>query len=147
MKILKVRDVKTPTRGTVGSAGLDFYIPNDYSRTLLKPNQSVLIPSGIKANVPDGFALIAFNKSGIAVHKSLLVGACVIDEDYMGEIHIDLKNVSDKHVELNPGDKVIQLLCIRVEYVDVEEVSDIIELFNGELTERGTGGFGSTGNK
>jgi dUTP pyrophosphatase len=147
MKILKVRDVKTPNRGTPQSAGLDFYIPNDYPKTVLLPNQSVLIPSGIKANVPAGFALIAFNKSGIAVKKQLLVGACVIDEDYMGEIHIDLKNVGTDTVELNPGDKVIQILCVPIEYVEVEEVSNILELFNGEVTERGTGGFGSTGTK
>lgn len=145
MKILKVRNVKTPDRGTPQSAGLDFYIPNDFKPVTLTPNTSVLIPSGIKANVPAGHALVAFNKSGIAVKKQLLVGACVIDEDYMGEIHIDLKNVGKDRIELNPGDKVIQILCVPITYVDVEEVFSELHLFNGEVTERGEGGFGSTG--
>lgn len=147
MKILKVRDVKTPNRGTSQSAGLDFFIPNDFKARSLAPNESVLIPSGIKANVPEDCALVAFNKSGIAVKKKLLVGACVIDADYLGEIHIDLKNVGNQSVRLEPGDKIIQLLCLSVKYVSVEEMGDEEELFEGIVTERGPDGFGSTGTK
>ena len=92
MKIAKVRNVKTPTRGTVGSAGIDFYIPNDYPANLctVNPGERFFIPSGIKANVPEGYALIAMNKSGVALKKSLMVGACVVDSDYQGEIHLHL---------------------------------------------------------
>ena len=147
MKILKVRDVKTPNRGTSESAGIDLFVPNDFDTVLLGPNESILIPSGIKANVPEGHALIAFNKSGIAVKKKMLVGACVIDEDYQGEIHIDLKNVGSEAVGIEPGDKIIQLLCIPVNYVPVEEVESEDELFSGLVTDRGAGGFGSTGEK
>lgn len=81
MKILKIRDVKTPTRANMYDAGIDFFIPNDYTgKTILQPNESVLIPSGIKVNIPNGYMLTAFNKSGIASKQNLLVGACVIDE-------------------------------------------------------------------
>ena len=146
MKVLKIKDVKLPTRGTPQSAGLDFYIPNDFKPTQLRPNMSILIPTGIKANVPPGMALVAFNKSGIAVKKSLLIGACVIDEDYQGEIHIDLKNVGKETQLLNPGDKIIQVVCLPVNYVEVEEVQSEHDLFNGEITERGEGAMGSTGN-
>ena len=105
MKIAKIRNVKTPNRGTSESAGIDFYVPEDYSQTL-KPGDSCLIPSGIKANVPNGFALVAFNKSGVAVKKNLYVGACVVDEDYQGEIHINLTNVGKRSVEISSGEKL-----------------------------------------
>ena len=83
MKISRTKDVKLPNRGTNKSAGLDFFIPNDFVSTVLKPNDSIKILSGIKCQIPEGKVLIAFNKSGIAL-KGLAVGACVIDEDYQG---------------------------------------------------------------
>ncbi len=143
MKIAKIRNVKTPTRGTSGSAGLDFYIPEDYIRQPLFPNQSVFIPSGIKANVPKGHVLIAFNKSGVALKKDLRVGACVVDEDYQGEIHLHLTNVGEGKVYLSSGEKIIQFVLLPVNYETVEVVEEPV-LFEIE-TQRGSGGFGSTG--
>ena len=145
MKILKVRNVKTPERGTPGSAGIDLFIPDDFVTTTIKVNESILIPSGIKANIPDNHVLIAMNKSGIAVKKSLLIGACVIDEDYQGEMHIDLKNAGTIPQTLHAGDKIIQLVCLPVNYVSIEEVNSEEDLFNNITTHRGSGGFGSTG--
>ena len=78
MRIAKVRKVKTPTRGTSKSAGLDFYVPDGFDRVILTVGEKVFIPSGIKAELPEGYALIAFNKSGVALKKSLFVGACVV---------------------------------------------------------------------
>lgn len=147
MKILKVREVKTPQRGTPESAGIDLFIPEDFTTTDLYPGQSVFIPAGIKVNVPEGHALIAMNKSGVAAKRSLLVGACVIDEDYQGEIHIDLKNVGTEVQTLHPGDKITQVLCIPVSYVSIHEVMSEHDLYEGKITVRGTGGFGSTGLK
>ena len=144
MKISKIRDVKTPTRGTELSAGLDFYIPEDYyQKNPLWPNQSVCIPSGIKVNVSAGHALVAFNKSGVALKKHLDVGACVVDEDYQGEIHLHLTNVGKDKVFLEAGEKIVQFLLIPVSYATVELV-DEEELYEAE-TDRGSGGFGSTG--
>ena len=107
------------------------------------PGQSVCIPSGIKANVPEGFALIAFNKSGVALNKGLDVGACVVDEDYQGEIHLHLTNVSREKLRLQAGEKIVQFVLLPVNYAQVEVV-DEGSLFDEE-TERGSGGFGSTG--
>lgn len=160
MKIAKVRDVKTPTRGTSKSAGLDFYIPNDYFEARLNPGMDILIPSGIKADIPEGYMLIAENKSGVATSSiamlaagkvvkpgsfssSLIVGAKVCDEDYQGEIHIHVINVGSEHVILKPGMKIAQFILVPVKYEDVEVVSEN-ELFE-DTTERGDGGFGSTG--
>ena len=146
MNIAKIRNVKTPTRGTRGSAGIDFYIPNDYPENLLKiePSCRCFIPSGIKANVPDGFALIAFNKSGVSLKKGLLVGACVVDSDYQGEIHLHMINASDRDVYLEAGEKLVQFLLVPIDHCAVTLV-DVDELFIDNQSERGEGGFGSTG--
>ena len=149
------------------SAGIDLYIPNDFyikkgdelhpapsydkdeQSLKLEPGESALIPSGIRANVPKDRALVAFNKSGVSVKKNLMVGACVIDEDYTGEIHIDIKNVGNKRTWITSGDKIIQLLCIPVDYVDIEVSDSELECFGDSIntSERGSGGFGSTGTK
>lgn len=144
MKIVKVRDVKTPTRGTGLSAGLDFYIPNDFEARQIWPGDGVNIPSGIKAQVPHGCALIMFNKSGIAAKYQLQVGACVVDEDYQGEIHLHVINIGKEIVILKPGMKLVQGLVMPIVYVGVEVLESEAELFP-QSTERGVGGFGSTG--
>ena len=145
MKIAKIRDVKTPTRGTSGSAGIDFYVPNDYPNELctIKPGERYFIPSGIKANVPVGYALIAMNKSGVALKKSLMVGACVVDSDYQGEIHLHLINAGTRDITIEPGDKLTQFLLVPVDHCDIILTEEPF-LFDEEST-RGAGGFGSTG--
>ena len=145
MKITKIRNVKTPTRGTNGSAGIDFFVPEDYPNSLRRvmPSGRFFIPSGIKADVPEGYALIAFNKSGVALKKGLMVGACVVDSDYQGEIHLHLVNTSSEVVTIEPGEKLAQFLLVPVDHCPIEVVSPN-QLF-AEETERGDGGFGSTG--
>ena len=145
MKIAKIRDVKTPTRGTQGSAGIDFYVPNDYPNSLRRvaPGERFFIPSGIKANVPEGYALIAMNKSGVALKKGLMVGACVVDSDYQGEIHLHLVNTSNDDVTIEAGEKLTQFLLIPVDHCVVNVVNES-DLFSHE-SDRGAGGFGSTG--
>ena len=147
MKITKTRNVKTPIRGTEGSAGIDFFVPNDYPSNLctVDPGERFFIPSGIKANVPNGYALIAFNKSGVALKKGLMVGASVVDSDYQGEIHLHLVNTSSRSVTIEPGEKLTQFLLIPVDHSQVWVVPEN-ELFEEETT-RGAGGFGSTGVK
>ena len=148
LKICKVRRVKTPTRGTSLSAGLDFYIPEDFPGTVhLPPQLSINIPSGIKVKIPHGYCLWFRNKSGVAVKKDLRVGAEIVDEDYQGEVHIHLTNVGMEIQELRPGEKIVQALLVPVMYAGVEEVESELELYGGEETQRGEGGFGSTGNE
>ena len=141
MKVQKLRNVKTPSRGTEQSAGIDFFVPEDFETRELQPGESALIPSGIKAHVPNGYALIAFNKSGVSVKQGLSVGACVVDEDYEGEIHLHLINTSNKPQTITTGQKLTQFVLIPVAYIDVEEVEELPD----RSTTRGTGGFGSTG--
>lgn len=143
LNLSKVRDVKDPQRGTPGSAGIDLFIPNDYAGAFIPPQGNVLIPSGIKAKVPDGYALVAMNKSGVATKLGLVVGACVVDSDYQGEIHIHLINTSNQCVNLGPGQKIVQFLLLPVEHCGINIVPPE-QLFDS-ATSRGAGGFGSTG--
>ena len=162
MKIAKVRDVKTPVRGTSKSAGIDFFIPNDFKPVTLSPHYDLLIPSGIKANVPEGYMLMAAEKSGVttsrlaAINASrtpkkeafetvTVLGAKIVDEDYQGEIHIHIINVGSEPVVIKPGTKIAQFILVPVNYAEIEEVPEN-ELYS-EISDRGEGGFGSTGNE
>lgn len=141
LKFSKTRAVKSPNRGTSKSAGIDFFVPSDFTTVWLKPGESTLIPSGIKVEVPTGHALIAFNKSGIATKRGLQVGASVVDEDYQGEVHIHLVNIGKQTSVIEANDKIIQFILIPVLYADVVEDNNIHQT----ESERGAGGFGSTG--
>lgn len=160
MKFLKTRNVKSPVRGTDKSAGIDFFIPEDFEILRLFPGDDVLIPSGIKVNLPKGYMLMAANKSGVVTSKNavlrsgrtpkkeafnsnLIVGAEIVDEDYQGEIHIHLINVGNHKVILEPSMKIAQFILVPVAYAALEEVSDESELFDAK-TMRADGGFGST---
>ena len=162
MKYTKIREVKSPSRGTEQSAGIDFFVPVEWNSgepLSVEPGGRVLIPSGIKVNVPTGYALIAFNKSGVASKTGMVVGACVVDEDYQGEVHINMINTNQPteqsdgtvyatypgYVTIAPGDKLVQFILVPVNYANPEEVS--LEELYSEVSERGEGGFGSTGLK
>ena len=143
MKICKIRDVKDPVRANVTDAGIDFFVPEDFEERIIEPQESVLIPSGVKVNVPNGHALIAFNKSGVATKKNLQVGACVVDCGYQGEVHIHLTNVGFEPTKIDPGDKIVQLVLIKLGNPLIELVQE--EALYEQDSDRGSGGFGSTG--
>lgn len=149
IKIAKVRDVKAPTRAHDTDAGLDFYIPVDLDSfpnpILLRPGDSVLIPSGIKIDMPAGYAMIFFNKSGNASKLDIDVMASVIDSQFQGEIHLNVINNGTKDVELHRGMKLLQGIVFKIETPSIDLV-DISELYIKE-SQRGASGFGSTNNK
>ena len=164
MKYLKVMDVKSPTRGTAVAAGIDFYVPEnteefvaafkeknpeiqiDVNGIVLGPHERVNIPSGIRVEVPHGYALIAYNKSGVSLKYGLDIGASVVDEDYQGIVHLSLVNTTDNIVRIEYGQKIIQFVLLPVNYEMPEEVESITDLYVRE-SDRGTGGYGSTGEK
>ena len=149
VKMSKTRDTTMPTRANSGAdAGIDFYVPADFPPTSIAPGQSVKIPAGIKVEVPAGYALIFFNKSGIASKKSLIVGACVIDHGYSGEVHINMINVGEFNQFVDPGDKIVQGILVPVITFETLEVPEE-ELYRDihVAGNRGAGGFGSTGEK
>jgi dUTP pyrophosphatase len=151
----KVRPVKSPTRGTAESAGIDFFVPEDFDEIEVRPGSSTLIPSGIKCAYPPGYALILFNKSGIATKYKLTSLACVCDSDYQGEIHISLINVGKDMVKISPGMKIAQFILVPISLVEPREIDSDDELWDlwskmstlrsSSESSRGDGGFGSTG--
>jgi dUTP pyrophosphatase len=145
LKFIKVKNVKSPTRGTEQSAGIDFFVPDEFETIVLLPGESCFIASGIKVSLPDEHVLIAFNKSGIAVKKNLHVGACVVDADYQGELHINLTNTGNSAQIIERGDKIVQFVLLPVNYAMPVEVEPK-DLYK-KKSARGEGGFGSTGTK
>lgn len=159
IKFSKLKKVKDPVRARSNDAGFDLFIPEDFytkdnngdltkqhNSFTLKKQTSVLIPSGLKIEIPHGYCALMCNKSGIATKKNLIIGAEVIDEGYEGEWHIDLHNVGQNDVILNSGDKIVQVLFIPVLNFDFLEIEEE-KLFKRNVIERGSGGFGSTGDK
>lgn len=142
IKYSKIREVKSPSMGTPNSAGIDVFIPNEFEKIEFLPNVSVKVPTGLKFNIPEGYALIFYNKSGIASKKNLVLGACVIDSDYQGEVIVNLHNIGTETQTLIGGDPISQLLIKKVLKMDLIE-TDFTELYD-KPTERGEGGFGST---
>jgi len=140
----KIRDVKSPER-TGLNAGIDFFIPNDFISKKIHGKDDILIPSGIKLKMPKGFALIAFNKSGIATKYNLISGACVVDENYTGEIHLHLINLNSEYFKIIPGMKILQFIPIKMDYMDLEITSNEGLISMQDWSERGDKGFGSTG--
>ena len=125
---------------------------------LLPPHARILIPSGIKSRMNGAilkgdysYALIAFNKSGVAVKHGLDVGACVVDQTYKGEIHINLINTSTKNVRIYEDMKAVQFLEMMVNTREVEVIDEehmtAEKFYEGMINDRGEGGFGSTDNK
>lgn len=162
MKFAKIRNVKSPVRGTGKAAGIDFFVPNFGSNKgfIVNPGTDVLIPSGIKMEIPEGYMLMAADKSGVVTSKwaclgagrtpkaeafesIVILGAKIVDEDYQGEIHIHVVNVGKAKVCIKPGMKIAQFILVPVSYEGLEEVSES-ELFS-RSSERGDGALGSTG--
>ena len=145
IRYVKTRDVKDPSYGTKGSAGIDFFVPNDLDSVAIYPGHSILIPSGIKVEIPDETALIAFNKSGVCLNQCLQVGACVVDSDYRGEISLHVFNYSNQIQYIDPGQKLVQFVLLPYHQATLSRVD--METFSNEnfSTQRGEGGFGSTG--
>lgn len=145
LKFIKTKEVKNPVRGHETDAGIDFFIPEDFESITLQPNEDILIDAGIKVIVPKGFALIFKEKSGVATKKKLTIGACVVDSDYRGVVHLHLFNNGRNEVTLEPGDKITQGILVPIALGTPTEISE--EEYNSYDTERGEGGFGSTGTK
>lgn len=125
-----------PQRGTAESSGLDFFAPEDFE---IRPWKDGLLDLKIKVDLPKGYDLVLHNKSGISTKRHLFVGAHVVDSDYTGSIHLHLFNFSNFAVTFKKGEKVVQGIIRRVE-LWTPVVGKVLK-----ETDRGAGGFGSTG--
>ncbi len=129
-----------PSRGSPFSAGADLHACMDAPLTV-GPGETVFIHTGLTAEIPEGYAGFVFARSGLASKSGLApankVG--VVDSDYRGEYMVALLNHSNKPVTVNPGDRVAQLVVMPVAFTEFQEAEELSE------TQRGAGGFGSTG--
>lgn len=136
------KTAKIPTRGSAFAAGYDIYA--DISQPLhVQPGQIVKIPTGIMMEIPHGYFGAVYARSGLAVREGLRPANCtgIIDEDYRGEWMIILRNDSNEQRTIEPGERVAQLIIQKYYPVEFAETDALSE------TERGAGGFGSTGRK
>ena len=142
VKIVNKSNHQLPSYATVGSAGMDLKANTDVPVSL-KPMERWLFPTGIYIQLPDGYEAQIRPRSGLAAKYGITVTNCVgtIDSDYTGEIKVSLINLSTDTVVIYPGDRIAQMVVVKYEKVTWEEVAALDE------TERGDGGFGSTGRK
>lgn len=141
IRVKKVRDdAKIPTYGSAEAAGADLYACLE-SAVMIQPGETAWIPTGLALEVPKGCAGLIYARSSLGAKRGLApankVG--VIDSDYRGEIRVVLLNHSKQVQTVEPGERVAQILITPVltpKYIESEELLD---------TDRGAGGFGSTG--
>ncbi len=138
VRITLEEGVALPQYQTAGSAGLDLCTIEDFT---LKPLERKLVGTGIRIAVPQGYEAQVRPRSGLAIkHGITLVNTPgTIDSDYRGEIKIIVINLGKKVVSFNRGDRIAQLVICPVIHAQLQEVVTLDD------TERGLGGFGSTG--
>lgn len=131
-----------PAYATVSSAGLDLKAVLDQPLTL-QPLERKIIGTGLKIALPEGYEAQVRPRSGLAAKHGLTVlnAPGTIDADYRGEIGVILVNLSNEAVEINPGERIAQLVVAQYTQVDCQSVTSL------DTTDRGEGGFGSTGKK
>jgi len=128
---------RLPRYSTAGAAGLDLYACLDQP-TDVPPGAILLVPTGLAVAIPTGYVGLVRDRSGLAV-AGLHTLAGVIDSDYRGEVKVALHNAAPVARSIHPGDRVAQMLILRCPQVQVVELPEL------PPTERGEGGFGSTG--
>ncbi len=133
-------EAKMPEYATDGSAGMDLSAVME-SPVTLRVGGRAMIPTGIALEIPEGYGGFVFPRSGLSYKKGISMANCVgvIDSDYTGEIKVVLHNISGHDYTVNPGDRIAQLVFLPVPKAELEVVEELGK------TERGSGGFGSTG--
>ncbi|MFH0992549.1 MAG: dUTP diphosphatase [bacterium] len=144
MKIARINPKKNefplPAYATEGSAGMDLFAAVK-EEIIIQPNETKLIPTGYRIELPEGFEAQVRPRSGLAIKHGIgiLNSPGTIDSDYRGEIKVILTNFSSQPFHLKHGDRIAQMVVHRYERVTWDEVTQIAE------TDRGAGGFGHTG--
>lgn len=127
---------RLPTQGTAGSAGYDLSSPID---CVVPARSRLLISTDLSMAIPEGHYGQIASRSGLSLRHGIEVGAGVIDESYRGVVGILLYNLSDQDYSVKVGDRIAQLILHKISVLPVQEVPEL------DSTERGVGGFGSTG--
>jgi dUTP pyrophosphatase len=129
------KDAKPPARGTDQAAGFDLYSTQSFD---LRPGVRHAFPNGVRCAIPEGWCGMIYPRSGLAVKQGLDKLAGLIDSDYRGDIHAVLYNSGDEVIEIKAGDRIAQMVV-------VPYMGDAVLVDDLDDTDRGDGGFGSTG--
>lgn len=145
VKIKILRDnAKMPKRAYSDDAGMDFYYCADNNEQItIRPMGNAVIPTGVSIEVPEGHMLEMKNKSGVAAKRQLLVGSCVIDRGYTGEIFVNLNNVGTTVQIIEPGQKLAQGVFVKISQPELIIIDANQNLY--EKSDRQEGSLGSTG--
>lgn len=145
LQIMSVSDkigtsIPFPYYATSGAAALDLHACIDEPVTI-PPGRQATVPTGIAMAIPEGYVGILAARSSMGVRHGVTMGngIGVIDSDYRGPLRVFLHNLRDCPYTVEPGDRIAQLMIVPVLHPELEIVSSLPE------SERGTGGFGSTG--
>ena len=142
IKIINKSTNEIPSYATEHSAGMDLraFLPNSI---VLQPMERQMIPTGIYIELPDGYEAQIRCRSGLAIKNGISVinGIGTVDTDFRGELCVLLVNLSKKLFTINNGDRIAQMVIKKYEKCEWEQVNELSE------TERGDGGFSSTGIK
>ncbi|MDP3392447.1 dUTP diphosphatase [Sediminibacterium sp.] len=140
IKIVNQSNNELPSYATLGSSGMDIraFMTDPI---VLQPSERGLVPTGLFVEIPLGYEIQIRPRSGLAIKQGItcLNSPGTIDADYRGEIKVILINLSNEPQTINPGDRIAQMVVQKVELVQWLPVSELNE------SERGSGGFGSTG--
>ncbi|CAI2313936.1 unnamed protein product [Caenorhabditis sp. 36 PRJEB53466] len=129
-------NAQMPTYGSAAAAGADLYSAED---VVVPARGKFCVSTGLQLELPFGYYGRVAPRSGLAAKHFIDVGAGVVDSDYRGELKVLLFNFNDTAFEVKKGDRIAQLICERIAHCTYEEADDL------ENTDRGAGGFGSTG--
>ena len=140
---------KPPERANPSDAGLDvFYSPREENlakKLTIHPGEGAVIPTGLRFGVPHSYMLEVKNRSSVAAKRSLIVGACVVDSGYDGEVFVNLHNIGKQLQIIKPYEKIAQLVMVPVvHFRPVENMAG--QLYDDPITisDRGDGALGST---
>lgn len=139
LKFVKLsEEAVIPEYKTSGAAGMDV---SSIEEVLLRPFERKIIKTGLSVEIPEGYEIQIRPRSGLSIKNGITLINCVgtIDSDYRGEIGIPLVNLSRSYYTIQKGERVAQLVVNKVEQAQIQIVEKLSE------TERGDGGFGSTG--
>ena len=140
VKVVNKSNHRLPEYAHIGDAGMDIKA-NISEPIIIKPGERQLIPTGLHTLLPDGYELQIRPRSGLALKYGLTCANAVgtVDKNFTGEIGVILINLGEHNFIVNPGDRIAQAVLNKVEKIEWDEVSTL------DNTDRGEGGFGSTG--
>ena len=140
VKVVREKGVELPKYETKGSAGMDVRANIKESITL-KSLERILIPTGLKVAIPEGYEIQVRPRSGLAIKHgiTMLNTPGTVDSDYRGELKVIVVNLSNETYTIEPNERIGQFVLNKIEQIEFIEVEEL------DSTERGEGGFGHTG--